>query len=82
LGKLTVGGLTAKLPLNDGDHGLRLNFRKLEDLIENIETDGRSTGRIAILFVEICRDVFYPMLLFSQRNTLRGERKGSYLTMI
>jgi hypothetical protein len=49
------GGLTAKLPTNDGDHGLRLNFRKLEDLIKNIATDGRPTSRIAILFVQIFR---------------------------
>jgi hypothetical protein len=38
MGKLTTGGLTIKLPTNDRDHGLWLNFRKFEDLIENIAT--------------------------------------------
>jgi hypothetical protein len=37
-GQADYGGLTVKLPTNDGDHGLRLNFHKFEDLIENIAT--------------------------------------------
>jgi hypothetical protein len=73
MGMLTAGGLTAKLPTNDGDHGLRLNFRKLEDLIKNIATDGRPTSRIAILFVQIKEEAKWDLLDRIQENTKGWE---------
>jgi hypothetical protein len=75
MGKLTAGGLTAKLPTNDGDHGLRLNFRKLEDLIKNIATDGRPASLIAILFVQINSAKYGDFASFNPNIDKYGARQ-------